>query len=303
MNQELVGLVALACLPGVASSLLQQAGCSLCKILERQRERERSGSRSWERSRIRDWSLRWKPRAGFKDNQGKYFEKRSSLVLLFLLSWLDKWASLNRIFRSLLCWEQTGLKCWDNSLRFNLTISSWDYTLGGINDSFSMWLHLHIMYPDNALLSTLEYFTPYSFDSVAVKHNLLFDFRVLQMVWFEMNSRSINISELFLSCDMWQSVELPSCFLVFVLLPQTWIFVLNTIFLLAGEQNSSMVLAYSKTGGLKPEHESRWSWDVTFCLQRDVLLQLPLGRHLWIFLTLRSNFVSSLGLSVFSRVQ
>lgn len=88
--------------------------------------------------------------------------KRSSLMFLFLLSWLDKWASLNRIFRHL-CWEQTGLICWDNSLRFNLSISSWDYTLGGINDSFSTWLHLHDLYPENASSGTWGCFTPYSY--------------------------------------------------------------------------------------------------------------------------------------------
>lgn len=43
-----------------------------------------------------------------------------------------------------------------------------------------------------------------------------------------MNSGLINTSELLLSRDMWQSVKFPSSFLVFALLPQTWIFVLNT---------------------------------------------------------------------------
>lgn len=72
--------------------------------------------------------------------------------------------------------------------------------------------------------------------------------------------------------------------------------------LLAGEQNLRAAIACSKTGRLKPNHESQCSWDESSCLQRDALLQLLLGtcESLW-----HRGVILSIpcGLSVFSRVQ
>jgi len=52
-------------------------------------DRERGLRAGVERLRIRDQVLGLKSWAGFKENQGKYLQKRRSLMLLFLLSWLD----------------------------------------------------------------------------------------------------------------------------------------------------------------------------------------------------------------------